>query len=105
MKQNSSFCTAGYLFLWPPATQSIINQKPRMLMTSMICQAIAGTAFARIHVGAAQQMGGVQQVSKIIGCSGILLIASTFGASPSSWEGGTWSRRLKLAAGHVRTYV
>lgn len=76
-------------------------------MTSMICQAVAGTAFARIHVGAAQQMGGVQQasphfiehmasfviknevsggfmhsceVSKVIGCSGILLIASTFGA-------------------------
>lgn len=67
VKQNSSFCTAGYLFLW-------------MLMTSMICQSVAGTAFARIHVGAVQQMGGAAQVTKIIGCSGLLLIFTTFGA-------------------------
>ena len=30
-------------------------------MTSMICQSVAGTALARIHVGAAQQMGGAQE--------------------------------------------
>ncbi|CAK9105629.1 unnamed protein product [Durusdinium trenchii] len=51
-----------------------------MLMTSMICQSVAGTAFARIHVGAVQQMGGAAQVTKIIGCSGLLLIFTTFGA-------------------------
>lgn len=67
VKQNASFCTAGYLFLW-------------MLMTSMLCQTVAGTAFARIHVGAVQRMGGTQQVSKVIGCSGLMLIVSTFGA-------------------------
>ena len=28
----------------------------------MLCQTVAGTAFARIHVGAVQRMGGSQQV-------------------------------------------
>ena len=35
-----------------------------MLMTSMLCQTVAGTAFARIHVGAVQRMGGSQQVRR-----------------------------------------
>lgn len=34
-------------------------------MTSMICQSVAGTAFARIHVGAVQQMGGAAQARSV----------------------------------------
>ena len=34
-----------------------------MLVISMLCQTVAGTAFARIHVAAAKQMGGSQQAA------------------------------------------
>ena len=54
VKQNASFCNAGYIFLW-------------MLMTSMFCQSVAGMAMARIHTRAAQQMGGIQQLTKLTG--------------------------------------
>ena len=36
-----------------------------MLVTSMLCQTVAGTAFARIHVAAAQQLGGSQQAGYV----------------------------------------
>ena len=67
VRENASFCSAGYLFCW-------------MLMVSMVCQSVAGMAIARIHTRAAQHMGGISSLTKIIGCSGLLFIVATFGA-------------------------
>ena len=67
VRENASFCSAGYLFCW-------------MLMVSMVCQSVAGMAIARIHTRAAQHMGGIQTLTKLIGCSGLLLVVATFGA-------------------------
>lgn len=67
VKQNGTFCTSGYLFLW-------------MLMLSMIFQSIAGVALSRIFARAVSHVGGLASMLQIVGSSGFLLIVFTFGS-------------------------
>eukprot|EP00931_Biecheleriopsis_adriatica_P038231 TRINITY_DN21920_c0_g1_i1.p1 TRINITY_DN21920_c0_g1~~TRINITY_DN21920_c0_g1_i1.p1 ORF type:complete len:348 (+),score=43.89 TRINITY_DN21920_c0_g1_i1:673-1716(+) len=64
--QNSSFCNAGYLFCW-------------MLIVSMLCQSVAGLSLSRIFSRTTSHIGGVQETSRIVGGSALLLVLTTFG--------------------------